>query len=604
MSAGRDPFALPTYRHGPNRFAEDKRGLGTRTIIATLLAHPELIDDLLADTFTGCRKRQKNKGPKDGKPQCGRQLLYDRWILPWIAFCLSGTNVIKDFVEDDKFSSDELWEFLGLPRLNADGTCRPNYWTAYDHFRKLYEHMDAMRRLNEKLDAILAANDPQYARTVVADATIEVTAAVCHHDCKDGECPTGMEGKPLGELARAPKFNSGDPGEINHLRHVAVDAGDHERSDEIAGDAARLFRGKNIEVAYFVWRQTGNGVRRYLRWRTRGSNKKAGHWYLCRDLGVGVRAYEWDGNTLKAWVGRYAHGMVCACTGLTVARRVYRASEAEHYHHFDLVDDVKRGTGRNPDFAMTDAACSINDVTAEHTRRDIVHITPTRTHVTYGKKYDLPEVDRHHNWRCKHCGHPTRRQGGLRYPTDGGAPYLKVRCTSGLSCSRNTQQIHLSPQRAARLLPIGADDPRYLVRAHLRQSWERQHKMLRQRHGLAAQHRDTAPPQVGMPRAIADNVTALVVDKLRYLLRRGILKAPPGVPQPKIDNGYLETYERLAAELVRNPGDVPLVAWAAPPLRQRASPPARRHRAFALRDRAARQGPPAARRSLAATGPA
>lgn len=455
------------YLDGPQQFGKDGALKDWRVILPTIMAQPwwPVLRD---EVFTGCARRENAWRTRDGKRKPHRPMVIPEVFLAWVAFSLSSEVDLHPWVESE--SDEEMWEWLGVPRRH-DGARRPSYDVVYDQFRKLYPLLSALRLVTDDLAKLIVKRVPEFMVDVAIDGTEWAVAAQLYHDCDEGDCPLGKAGKNLGKYAKGPLHNMTSE-QAAAMRADAVDAGEDSivGAQEAVGDAADRVSG-DVREAYRVQRQTGNGLRWYLRIKT-----TAGHWFLIRDVGAGIRMYERkDGHVINSWVGRHLISSTCLTIGLCGAGVAASASRNEPDFYDEIVEAGERATGWPTLTLSTDKAGSRGDFTERQTLAGRLHVAPLLNHMTLRgrpsterNRYNVVlrtrrdrrvVLDMDDRLRCETCGSPTRHQ--FITPSDGSTPFVRATCMTHMACAPSEYTITITPSR---LLPIPRHDPRYMIR--------------------------------------------------------------------------------------------------------------------------------------------
>ena len=539
-------LGFPRYVKGPQQFSKDGALKDWRVLLPTIMAQPWW-PELRERVFTGGTRAETGWRDQSGDLKPHRPMVIPEVFLAWIAFHLSDTVDLRPWVEST--SDEAMWASLGVAEV--DGVCRPTYDVVYDQFRKLYPLLGVLREYTDDLAKIIVKRVPDFLVDIVIDGTEWAVAAQLYHDCADGECPLGKAGENLGKFARGPLHNMTSE-QAAAMRAQAIDAGEEGTvgAHHAKGSAADRVSG-DVREAYRVARETDNGVRWYLRIKT-----TAGHWFMIRDVGAGIRMYEGkNGQVSNSWVGRHLITSTCLATGLCGAAIAASASKNEPEFYPEIIATGERATGWPTLTLSTDKAGTIRKVTLAMSRDGRLHITPLRKHKAIGESaYNVVlttrtgrqlVIDADDRIRCETCGHATS-QTFVR-PRNGRTPFVRVSCPT-LACADEEYAITLEPNR---LLPIPRYDRQYLIRKKLHSEWERQHRIQRARNNVAAKAKTAAPRQALQERAEADLHTAVFLDYLRYCLRLGEIKPPPEVDRHvQVCDLEIITYEDKVAGLV------------------------------------------------------
>lgn len=544
---------FPRYLKGGQTFSDDGALNQWEVLWAVIIDQPwwpELRDRL----HIGGTRSEDGWLTADGKFKPHRPLVVQEVFLAWIAFYLSDTINLKKWVKST--SEKSMWQALGLDD-------RPNYWTVYRAFRKLYPLLGALRDYTDELARAIVAKVPDFMVDVAIDGTEWAVAAQLYHDCdpETDECPLGKAGENLGKYAKGPLHNMTSE-QAAAMRAEAIDAGEDSivGAHDAIGDASDRVAG-DVREAYRIQRKTGNGVRWYLRIKT-----SAGHWFLIRDVGAGIRMYERrGGHVINSWVGRHLITSTCKTTGLCGAGVAPSASRNEPDFYDELLETGERATGWPTLTLSTDKAGSRGDFTEHQTRAGRLHISPLLNHMTLRGRPSVERnrynvvlrtrrdrrvvIDQDDRLRCETCGLPTRQT--FIEPSDGSTPFVKATCMTHLACKPSEYTITIAPLR---LLPIPRHDPRYMIRKFLHGPSERQHGILRSRNDVAAKAKAAAPRQALESRATAELHTAIFLDHLRYALRNRCITPPAGVVIELADIDEV-TYEERVEKLVNEMRD-------------------------------------------------
>jgi hypothetical protein len=430
----------------------------------------------------------------------GRPQAPGRWDLAYIGFCISDSVDIQPWVAR---TSEDFWRECGFePVRDRDGVlirpAKPPYSRVYDRFRALEQHALTVHEVAGLAIRHAMRHDPLIGCHIHVDSTEAESHAALIHDCD-----------PAAPCMR--KRRRARSGEALRPKRVSTDDHKESRQAEAAGDVTDENPMGDVDECVVDER----GIRVLV----------GGHWYRCRDISAGPRAYTGERGAKRFWVGFYNQKLIDHRTGAPLAVYVDAADVCEYDIYPKAYELLERNTGLAPQTMVADRGFSVEKVFAHNSTRGIASVVmPWRNSGGHGR-HDKETHDRHGVVRCKHCGGPTIH---VRFSANAGKPRLWVDCALGRAgqghtdgCTK-TQTISCAADWRL-LVPLPRTDPLYheLMRSH--DEYENTHNLWRLRYRVGADDLGLRPKRIGAAWQQQRASFALLAEWMLILYREGWL---------------------------------------------------------------------------------
>jgi hypothetical protein len=465
----------PLHLPGATEFSAQRDQLSTLWLVKTLKETDWLYDDLAARTTVD--------------KEWGRRREPGSWALAYMGF------VVSKFVDIEPWwvqTATELWRECGF--LNG----RPAYQTVYERFVELEAFSDEFREVAGRLIRYCKEQAPEIGKHLHVDGTEAETHSALAHDCQPGEgCKWH---KSNGSQRGTPT--------ATHPRRVPTEVVRDERHSQ-----------SNQPPLPDDEQLAGQGELKEVDGRLR--LRMNGHWFRTLDNDAGVRAYSGPRKSSRFWHGFYNHKMIDHYTGAPLAVGVYSASLQEHLAYPDLLNRAQGALGTLPQTVTADRGFSIEKVFERNTRLGVASVIPWRKGLHRMEREDFTTHDRHGIPRCKHCA------GESEFVRFSETPSARIwfHCLRPKQAGCQKDQTIACSTDWRLLVPLWRVEPVYHELRQSHQSYERVHRLWRERYRVGGDNRSSRPKRRGRACQELRAQAALLAEWFTIAWREGWLES-------------------------------------------------------------------------------